>query len=140
MRALMSRNVNEACVSHCVGLYAIQPHQLKHLQRGPSAYVSICQHTPAYACIRQHTSAYASIRQLKHLQGRSYSLPAACPRSLRIRINKRIENNDVRGDATLAHALNKVVPLQLLRCQYLYFCISKASKLTSAATPRSRMR
>jgi hypothetical protein len=68
-----------------------------------SAYVSIRQHPSASVSIRQHTSAYVSIRQNS---------------SAYVSIRKG-------GMKLLAHE-----PPRAAQRQYLYFCTSKASKLT----------
>jgi hypothetical protein len=97
---------------------------VKHcIRQHTSAYVSIRQHTSAYVsirqqvemhlqqvvvavkhCIRQHTSAYVSIRQ--HTS--AYVSRSRCTSS---RLWLRSSTD----------------PMQLLRCQYLYFCTGTAS-------------
>jgi hypothetical protein len=73
-----------------------------------AAYVSIRLHT----CIRQHTSAYVSIRQ------HTSAYVSRCCRCCSGRVPARSTHN------------------QLLRCQYLYCCTSKASKVRTCISRR----
>jgi hypothetical protein len=79
------------------------------IRQHTSAYVSIRQHTSAYVSIRQHASAYVSIRQ------NTLAFWLFCVQ--------------LQRDPTHYSALT----CQLVRCPYLYFCTSKASKLSTCA-------
>jgi hypothetical protein len=90
------------------------------LRQHTSAYVSIRQHTSAYVSIRPHTTAYVSIRQHTGHTGRSApSLSRPSPSD--------------------ANALRPLAAWHL-RCQHLYFCSSKASKLSTARSDTQRLR
>ncbi len=76
------------------------------IRQHTSAYVRIRQHSSAYVSIRQHTSAYVSIRQ--HTS--AY-------------VSIRMKEADFISRACT----------HFLRGQYLYFCTSKASKLSTSS-------
>ena len=109
-----------ACVSirlHTSACVSIRQHA--------SAYVSMCLHASACVCMRQHTSAYLG-RRLCACQ------PNGCGASTRC-TSSRV-------------SMRTFVPvkLQLLTRQYVYFCTSKASKLSTvffgSASRKARMR
>jgi hypothetical protein len=102
-----------------------------------TAYVSIRQHTSAYVSIRKHTSAYVSIRQhttcvfdsLRNLVKHRIQLLLPFRRSLcreGVSICTFVLVKQVNSAPTSIPTLS--LPR---RCQYLYFCTGKASKLSS---------
>jgi hypothetical protein len=127
--------------------------QLTHL----SAYVSIRQHTSAYVSIRQHTSAYVSIRPLPrellpqltdlfaHLlslrhEGVNLRVTGAKARAhLRQHKSAYFSIRQHEGDNLRVTDAKARAPLRQ-QGQYLYFCTSKASKLSTCAStpPRTR--
>jgi hypothetical protein len=88
------------------------------IRQHTSAYVSIRQHTSAYVSIRQPTSAYVSIRQ--HIICVDYN-------GLQVRFE---------GGIVLPPQVSAFVLLHQLLRQYLHFCTSKASKLSTCAASR----
>jgi hypothetical protein len=85
-----------------------------------AAYVSIRQHTPAYVSIRQHMPAYVSIRQHTSAYVSIRQHPSAY---VSIRQLHHLGDGNVGELGSLdVHA----------QSQYLYFCTSKASKLSTA--------
>ncbi len=86
----------------------------------PAARRQRCQRTRGYGSIRQHTSAYGSIRQHSsaYLQ-RDVSVASGRAHGERVRNKRHVEKLLLAG-----------LQQRLLR-QYLYFCTSKASKLSS---------
>ncbi len=117
------------------------------------AYVSIRQHTSAYVSIRQHTSAYVlalgrsrpgSIRQhtsayvsIAHTPVDQRSLPVVFVAYVSIRQHTSAEEdthlstNAAFPSLSNAIASSSIISCVFSRCQYVYFCTSKASKLSA---------
>jgi hypothetical protein len=120
-----------------------------------SAFVSIRQHSSAYVSIRQHTSAYVSIRQ--HTSERCLCMPSATSAYVSIRqhpsasVSIRAKGACVcRLPVSIRQHTSAYVSIRqhtsayvrevlvhdsaktgTQTCQYLYFCTSKASKLST---------
>ncbi len=92
------------------------------IRQHTSAFVSIRQHTSAYVSIRQHTSAYVSIPVscLKTGTNTSPPKPTAVTNSLPLGIFPFSRGGAWKRERRVAHS------------QYLHFCTSKASKLSSS--------
>jgi hypothetical protein len=100
--------IRRHCIRQHTSAYVTAYVSIRHcIRQHTSAYVSIRQHTSAHVSTRQNTSAYVSIRQ-------------HTPAYVRLRqTGRRIFGLSV-SSAT-----------KLLRCQYLYFCTSNASKVST---------
>ncbi len=144
-----------ASPARCLSLHPTPP---AGIRQHTSAYVSIRQHTSAYVSIRQHTSAYVSIRSVLHAGCITSTLSvsssnASCSAShasayvsilqlssirqhpsasVSIPAQHRIEPGQSQLLATrteLIHMFERLSRYSLR--QYVYFCASKASKLSS---------
>jgi hypothetical protein len=103
-----------------------------------SAYVSIRQHTSAcgsalrLACHPQHTSAYVGTRQHPSAYVGIREHPSYLPRAARKYLSP--------AEPAAPHLHTPPAPpgTRLLRCQYVYFSTSKASKLSTWQSARAK--
>jgi hypothetical protein len=116
-------NISSAFVSICQHLSAFVS-ICQHL----SAFVSICQHLSAFVSIRQHTSARSTPAERQHLvvPFHAMDLLADCRQHTPAYVSIRQHTS-----ALSFHAMDLLADWRLLRCQYLYFCTSTASKVSN---------
>jgi hypothetical protein len=101
------------------------------MRQHTSACVSIRQHASACVSIRQHTSAYVSIRQHTSCVSRGMRSCACSDSAAYVSIRQHASAYvSIRHACRAVWALVRALTLhqQRLRCQYLHFRTSKASK------------
>jgi hypothetical protein len=140
-RSLLRLRVAHVLILPTRAAPAPRAHQRRDAAASPpcqhtSAYVSIRQHTPAYTCAAARCCsvggmlAYVSIRQ--HTPTSAYATAyATAYASKNLRSSEMQQRRRHADEQTPALRPGFETRLQLLRCQSLYFCASKASKLST---------